>query len=425
GPSGNMYTGRQTVDGKEYQFGSDGAIVLGWHLKDGAWYYLKEDMTYATGFLDIGGTRYYLEKDGKMATGWAYIDKTWYFFDASGAMRRGWLWLGGTWYFMDEDGKMATGWRTVEGKAYYFGPSGNMYTGRQTVDGKEYQFDSSGALLSYSGWNYSNNKWSYFINGKIVTGWNAIGGYWYYFDKSTGVMQKGWLIDGVSKYYLNLSTDSFGPEGAMTIGYRQIEGDWYYFNKSQWPVGALSYTGVTPITGKSLISDKKEEVVDKLVKMYIKQGGTYPSDVLQKGGASNITEFCDILYDEAVVEGIKPEVVFGQAMNETAYLQYGGDVKPEQFNFAGLGATGGVPGNSYKDVRTGLRAQVQHLKAYASDEALKTECVDDRFKYVTRKSAPYVEWLGIQENPIGKGWAAGSQYGINLMNRYIMPIYLL
>ena len=33
---------------------------------------------------------------------------------------------------------------------------------------------------------------------------------------------------------------------------------------------------------------------------------------------------------------------------------------------------------------------------------------------VRRGSAPYVEWLGIQENPNGGGWAAGSDYGTKL-----------
>ena len=83
--------------------------------------------------------------------------------------------------------------------------------------------------------------------------------------------------------------------------------------------------------------------------------------------------------------------------------------------FSGLGTTGGgVAGNSFPDVRTGIRAQVQHLKAYASSEELNQACVDNRFQYVTRESAPYVEWLGIQENPYGGGWAAGRSYGYKL-----------
>ena len=261
------------------------------------------------------------------------------------------------------------------------------------------------------------------VNGKMLTGWLSLDGSWYYLG-STGAMAKGWITVGNYQYYMNTEANDYGPEGLMVRGYREIEGTWYYFNKSQSPLGALSYTGITPIMGKSLLGQDKQTVVNKLVKMYVNHGVSYPSEVMNTGGAANITEFCEILYDESVLEGIKPEVVFGQAMNETGYLKFGGDVQPEQFNFAGLGATGGVPGESFPSVKIGLRAQVQHLKAYASTENLNSACVDNRFKYVARGSAPYVEWLGIQENPKGKGWAAADQYGIILMKLYIQPLYL-
>ena len=102
-------------------------------------------------------------------------------------------------------------------------------------------------------------------------------------------------------------------------------------------------------------------------------------------------------------------------MLETGWLQYGGDSGVSQYNFAGLGTTGGgVAGVSYPDVRTGIRAQVQHLKAYASDEILNQDCVDTRFDMVKRCSAPYVEWLGQKENPDGVGWAEGANYGAKL-----------
>ena len=43
-----------------------------------------------------------------------------------------------------------------------------------------------------------------------------------------------------------------------------------------------------------------------------------------------------------------------QAMLETGWLQLGGDAVESQYNFSGLGTTGGgVQGNSYPDVRTG------------------------------------------------------------------------
>ena len=40
--------------------------------------------------------------------------------------------------------------------------------------------------------------------------------------------------------------------------------------------------------------------------------------------------------------------------------------------------------------------------------------MDERFELVQRECAPYVEWLGIQENPYGGGWAAGEHYGYKL-----------
>lgn len=156
---------------------------------------------------------------------------------------------------------------------------------------------------------------------------------------------------------------------------------------------------------------------EQMVKYFKQSNCTYPSKDLSKGGAKDIKTFSNIVLEEADAEGIKAEVVFCQIMKETGWLQFGGDVSIEQFNFAGLGATGGgVKGNSFKDVRTGIRAQVQHLKAYASTDKLNNKCVDVRFDYVERNSAPYVEWLGIPDNPSGGGWAAAENYGKDLVS---------
>lgn len=164
-----------------------------------------------------------------------------------------------------------------------------------------------------------------------------------------------------------------------------------------------------PIMGTSTTT------VKQMVNLYNAMGQAYPSAVLSTGGAATIETFCQIYYEEAAAEGVRAEVAFCQAMLETGWLQYGGDVKVTQFNFAGLGATGnGVPGNSFPDVRTGIRAQIQHLKAYASTDALNNTCVDQRFSYVTRGCAPYLEWLGIKENPNGYGWATGERYGAKI-----------
>lgn len=169
--------------------------------------------------------------------------------------------------------------------------------------------------------------------------------------------------------------------------------------------GQYPIMGTSPVTAEQLVS-------------YFKSAGvSYPSEELGEGGADSIETFATMYCEEAAAEGVRPEVAFVQTMKETGWLQFGGDVSVNQFNFAGLGTTGGgVPGNSYPDVRTGIRAQVQHLKAYASTEPLNQACVDERYEYVLKGCAPYVEWLGQKENPAGTGWATAEKYGYSIVS---------
>lgn len=168
--------------------------------------------------------------------------------------------------------------------------------------------------------------------------------------------------------------------------------------------------GQYPIMGQSSVT------TEEMVSYFQASGKPYPAESLTKGGADSIETFCQIYAEEAKAEGVRPEVAFVQTMKETGFLQYGGDASIEQFNFAGLGTTGGgVPGNSYPDVRTGVRAQIQHLKAYATEEPLVQPCVDDRYEYVQKGSAPYVQWLGQKENPKGAGWATAENYGYSIV----------
>lgn len=191
--------------------------------------------------------------------------------------------------------------------------------------------------------------------------------------------------------------------------------------------GIVSALGLSKKDAKTLITGATKTNVSQMVNYFINNGGTYDKfskygtqydGVLAQKGAANIEEFCQIFYEEAIAENIRPEVAFCQAMKETGFLQFGHDVKPDQCNFAGLGATGnGVAGNSFASVREGIRAQIQHLKAYATKDNLINACVDSRFNYVKRGSAPYVEWLGKKENPTGDGWATGANYGTDIVAR--------
>lgn len=191
----------------------------------------------------------------------------------------------------------------------------------------------------------------------------------------------------------------------------------HYYNKGYAPDDENVYL---PIMGSTQTS------VDQMVRYYnanasgydkfkSKYDGKYDGS-LAKGGASTINQFAQIVYEEAIAEGVKPEVVFTQCMKETAFLKYGGEVNPNQYNFAGIGATGSVHGATFENVRMGIRAQVQHLKTYGSLDKLINQCVDPRFNLVSRGSAKYVEWLGKKENPTGAGWATSKNYGHDIVN---------
>ena len=101
-----------------------------------------------------------------------------------------------------------------------------------------------------------------------------------------------------------------------------------------------------------------------------------------------------IYMEEGKAEGVRGDAAFCMACKETGFFKFGGDVKKGQNNFCGLGATGGGnPGHSFETQRLGVRANIQHLKAYGSTEPLVNECVDPRFKYVSRGVALTFEEL--------------------------------
>jgi hypothetical protein len=102
-----------------------------------------------------------------------------------------------------------------------------------------------------------------------------------------------------------------------------------------------------------------------------------------------VEDLAQIYVEEAAKEGVNHDIAFAQMCLETGYLRFGNLVTAEQNNFAGLGATGpGHPGLRFPDPRIGVRAQIQHLKAYAADTPLNQELVNPRFFLVRRGSSP-------------------------------------
>ena len=120
------------------------------------------------------------------------------------------------------------------------------------------------------------------------------------------------------------------------------------------------------------------------------------------------SEFVKVLAEyyisEAGTEGINHDVAFAQMCLETGFLRFGGLVSPEMNNFCGLGSIGpGEPGHWFSSVELGVRAHIQHLKAYASEEPLIGELVDPRYRFVRRGSVLTI-------NGLAGTWAADKMY---------------
>ena len=416
----------------------------GWQKDSKGWWYQSGSGYLKNQWALINGNWYYFDSDGYMRTDWQKIKGSWYYLgDANdGAMKTGWKKISGSWYYLGDanDGAMKTGWEYINGFWYNFGKAGDgsMKTGWYKPNENWYYLGGSEDGRMQTDWKKIDNSWYYLggtDDGYMRTGWQKLGDVWYYFgDRNDGSMKTGWYVIDGKKYYFDQSS------GIMQTGWKQIEGAWYYFDDNGVYDASKKHTDITDNNGTinngGNTSTKKDEgnIESKVVEgTYLIEGTTsvsvkqmtdyfrqskysYPTDIMKKGGASTLEEFCQIYYEEAEKEGIKAEVAFAQAMKETGWLQFKGDVKAEQYNFAGMGATGnGVTGESFKDVREGVRAQIQHLKAYGSTKDLNQTCVDNRFKYVERGCSIYVEWLGIPNNPENKGWAAADGYGVDIV----------
>jgi hypothetical protein len=136
----------------------------------------------------------------------------------------------------------------------------------------------------------------------------------------------------------------------------------------------------------------------------------------QRLSLEEVEQIVTLYIKESAIEGVNHDIAFIQMCLETGYLKFGGDVSRHQNNFCGLGAIGGgVPGLTFSTVEEGIRAHIQHLKAYASHDSLKTELVDARFGVVKRGSAQNIHDL------TGR-WAVDPNYGKKI-DKLLATIY--
>jgi len=178
----------------------------------------------------------------------------------------------------------------------------------------------------------------------------------------------------------------------------------------------------TPVVDIDVVSTKDIKTVVVVPSEKVMDDGFIDASLLARflltnnkaADTSFVINLAEVYLKEAKHEGVNPELAFTQMCLETGFLRFNGDVDPKQNNFCGLGVTGnGVKGLSFSTPEQGVRAHIQHLKAYGSTQKLNNELVDSRFKLVKRGSGRNLRDL------TGK-WATDRLYDKkirNLLNR--------
>jgi hypothetical protein len=167
------------------------------------------------------------------------------------------------------------------------------------------------------------------------------------------------------------------------------------------PVPALG----TPVLGPAALS--AEQLAD-----------WYASTRVRSTSPTPVATLARIFIDEGNAQGVRGDIAFAQSMLETGYLRYGGQVLPSDHNFSGLGACDSCRrGLAFPDPVTGVRAQIQHLWAYASPtaraDATARPNVDIRFDLVSPKGKASL-W-----EQMGNGnWATDPDYARKVLTIY-------
>ena len=149
-----------------------------------------------------------------------------------------------------------------------------------------------------------------------------------------------------------------------------------------------------------LIMDQGQKPIPRLISFMQHHNKTLES--------SYLTRLLTTYISECKLEGINYDVAVCQMCLETGFLRFNGSVSRFQNNFCGLGAiNASAAGDWFGSMEEGIRAHIQHLKAYASTEPLSTVQVDKRFHHVRRGTVFTVYDLTGH-------WATDPKYGEKL-----------
>ncbi|WP_346705502.1 glucosaminidase domain-containing protein [uncultured Agathobaculum sp.] len=252
---------------------------------------------------------------------------------------------------------------------------------------------STRSLAAAADWMFSEAGIPSFLVRSWSTAWNVVyvNGQWAVFD-----FTKGSTLRSLDEYHLI----DLNPGSTLLLTQVMRPGASYYNLRTATVDKYFTYTS---IAGTAQATAKQMQTYIKKVNPNVPQ---------------SVIDMIPYYLSEGQAEGIRGDIAFAQSCLETGNFTFKDSaVKLEQNNFCGLGVLdNGMLGASFDTPQLGIRAQIQHLKAYANKSPLNNPVIDPRFSLVTRGAAPTVQYLGIQENPHGYGWAAGADYGVKILN---------
>ena len=127
-----------------------------------------------------------------------------------------------------------------------------------------------------------------------------------------------------------------------------------------------SVSGGTVITNGTNMVGYYEVTVDQLVSIFINRGSAK---------VEWAKRLAPIYIQYGKLFNIRADIAWAMMCHETGFLEYTGDVKPNQNNFCGMGATGGgVPGNSFATEELGIIAHYAHLAWYVYPSHINEYC---------------------------------------------------
>jgi hypothetical protein len=107
----------------------------------------------------------------------------------------------------------------------------------------------------------------------------------------------------------------------------------------------------------------------------------------------SLDDFVSMYIEEADAEGVNPAMAFAQAMNDTNFLRFGGELEIGDFVFF-KDSSIETEELAYDDIQSGIRAQIQHLKCYASTDDCFYPVVDKQWSDTVRGTLQDISGLG-------------------------------